>query len=169
MNEICQDRRRFGGEVSDFGRWGTRALVWLLLALTCSPAWAQTTVTNTATVAPPAGITDSSGGCDAGQSVCKGNNTASRTSAVVVPVLELTKSASPSSFTVGVAGSYTLTLTNNGTAATPAVSTITDSLPAGLTLGTLPPDCAASGQVVTCTVPAGLVASGGTSESPRVQ
>ncbi|MFZ5635332.1 MAG: hypothetical protein ACOY82_01965, partial [Pseudomonadota bacterium] len=65
--------------------------------------------------------------------------------------------------TVGVAASYTLQLSNTGTAATTAVSTITDTIPAGLTIGTLPAGCSAVGQTVTCTVAAGLAAGGSTS------
>ena len=51
---------------------------------------------------------------------------------------------------------------NTGTVATTAVSTITDTIPTGLTSGTLPAGCAAAGQTVTCTVAAGLAGGGST-------
>jgi len=79
------------------------------------------------------------------------------------PQLTLTKTANVTSFVVGVPASYTLTLTNTGTAATTAVSTITDPIPNGLTIGTLPAGCSASGQTVTCTVASGLAIGASTS------
>jgi uncharacterized repeat protein (TIGR01451 family) len=80
-----------------------------------------------------------------------------------VPELRLSKTASAASFTVGVAASYTLQLTNTGIAATTATATISDTIPAGLTLGSLPAGCTTSGQTVSCTVLAGLAAGGSTS------
>ena len=53
---------------------------------------------------------------------------------------------------MGVPASYTLSVQNTGTAATTAVSTITDTIPTGLTIGTLPAGCTAAGQTVTCTI-----------------
>ena len=67
---------------------------------------------------------------------------------------------SAASFTVGVPASYTLSVQNTGTAATTAVTTITDTIPTGLTIGTLPAGCTAAGQTVTCTIAAGLAVSG---------
>ncbi len=62
---------------------------------------------------------------------------------------------------MGQAASYTITVTNNGSAATTATATISDTIPNGLTIGTLPAGCSAAGQNVTCTIAAGLAASGG--------
>ncbi len=82
---------------------------------------------------------------------------------IIVPVnapqLTITKTASTTPWTVGVAASYTLSVQNTGTAATNAVSTISDTIPASLTLGTMPAGCGAAGQVVTCTIPSGLAVS----------
>ncbi|MBK7146694.1 MAG: DUF11 domain-containing protein [Xanthomonadales bacterium] len=73
---------------------------------------------------------------------------------LVAPQLTLTKTASATPWTVGVPASYTITVQNTGTAATTAVATITDTINAGITLGACP--AAAAGQVVTCTIAAGL-------------
>jgi uncharacterized repeat protein (TIGR01451 family) len=78
------------------------------------------------------------------------------TNTVTAPQLQLIKSATPSPFVVGQPATYTLTLTNNGTAATTAMVTITDTIPGGLTIGALPAGCTAAGQTVTCTVAAPL-------------
>ena len=80
----------------------------------------------------------------------------------VQPQLKLVKTAGASSFAVGVASSYTLTLNNTGPVATTAPATISDTVPATLTLGTMPAGCIATGQVVSCAVPAGLAATTGT-------
>ncbi|HJU38078.1 MAG TPA: hypothetical protein VJ724_00800, partial [Tahibacter sp.] len=78
------------------------------------------------------------------------------TDTVDAPQLTLAKSATPATFVVGVQATYNLTLTNTGTAATTAITTISDTIPGGLAIGTLPVGCSAAGQVVTCTVAAGL-------------
>src|SRR5262249_8601684 len=81
------------------------------------------------------------------------------TNSVSAPQLLLTKSASPSPFVFNQPGTYTLTLTNTGTAATTAMATITDTIPAGLTIGALPPNCVLNpvgSQTVVCTVAAPL-------------
>ncbi|HEX7915454.1 beta strand repeat-containing protein, partial [Rudaea sp.] len=80
------------------------------------------------------------------------------TDTVTAPQLKLTKSASPATFVVGQPATYTLTLQNTGTAATIAVTTITDTIPAGLAIVTpLPANCSnPSGQTVTCTVASGF-------------
>lgn len=109
-------------------------------------AAAGQTVSNTVSVSPPDGVTD----------VDPDNNSATDTDPVgsaPAPELTLVKTASPSPFTVGVAASYTLTVSNTGSAATTLAITITDAIPASLTLGALPAGCTALGQTVTCTVP----------------
>ena len=74
---------------------------------------------------------------------------------VTAPQLMIVKMAS-SNFVVGVAASYTLKVTNTGTVATTAAATVSDAIPNGLTLGTLPAGCLSAGQVVTCTIASGL-------------
>ena len=118
-----------------------------------APSLAQTQVTNTATVTLPATVVDTN----------TTNNTSTVNVAVVAPRLQIAKTASSASFTAGVAASYTLQVSNTGTSATTAVATITDTIPTGLTIGTLPAGCTASGQTVTCTVASGLAAGGSTS------
>ena len=117
-------------------------------------AAAQPSVTNTAMV--------SGGGDPTCPAAARCSSTVGPT-AVNSPELTLSKTASAASFTVGVAASYTLQLTNTGIAATTATATISDTIPAGLTLGSLPAGCTTSGQTVSCTVLAGLAAGGSTS------
>ena len=85
------------------------------------------------------------------------------TTPVNAPQLTVTKTAAPGSFVIGVPASHTLQLSNTGTAATTAAATITDTIPTGVTIGTLPAGCTAAGQTVTCTVAAGLAVGGSTS------
>ncbi len=108
-------------------------------------------IPNTATVNAPSGTVDTT----------PGNNSSTVTTTIVdpLPLLTITKTASTIPWTVGVAASYTLSVQNTGTAATNAAATISDTIPASLTLGTLPAGCSAAGQVVTCTIPSGLAVS----------
>ncbi|MES2672300.1 MAG: hypothetical protein V4673_18025, partial [Pseudomonadota bacterium] len=132
----------------------------LTIACTVGAA-AAASITNTATVVPPAGTADPD--CSGAPVACAGGNTGTVTTPVTRPQLTMTKTASAASFVVGVPASYTLQVSNTGTSATTAVSTITDTIPTGLTIGTLPAGCTAAGQTVTCTIPAGLAAGGSTS------
>ncbi|MGN6153094.1 MAG: hypothetical protein ACTHOH_13975, partial [Lysobacteraceae bacterium] len=132
----------------------------LTIACTVGSA-AAASITNTATILPPTGVGDPN--CSGSPVTCTGNNTGSVTTTVNRPQLTLTKTASGASFTVGTPASYTLQVSNTGTAATTAVSTITDTIPTGLTIGTLPAGCTAAGQTVTCTVASGLAAGSSTS------
>ncbi|MBP6751057.1 MAG: DUF11 domain-containing protein, partial [Xanthomonadaceae bacterium] len=146
------------------GTWTGAAIpsggnVTLSIVCTVSAATAAN-ITNTATVVPPTGTTDPD--CSGTPVTCAGGNTGSAATTVNRPQLTMTKTASAASFVVGVPASYTLSLQNTGTAATTAVSTITDTIPAGLTIGTLPAGCTAAGQTVTCTV-ASLAAGASTS------
>ncbi|MBS0571363.1 MAG: DUF11 domain-containing protein, partial [Proteobacteria bacterium] len=75
---------------------------------------------------------------------------------VNAPKLQVTKTATPNPFVVGQSASYTITVTNNGTAATVATTTVTDAIPAGLTIGALTGTCSAAVQNVTCTIPSGM-------------
>jgi uncharacterized repeat protein (TIGR01451 family) len=111
-----------------------------------TPTTSGASISNTATV---------SGG---GDPACP--NASNCTSTVVTPVdapqLTLQKTASAASFVIGVPASYTLQVTNTGTAATTALATITDVVPASLALGSMPSGCSAAGQTVTCAVASGL-------------
>ncbi|MGE8318098.1 MAG: hypothetical protein ACN6O3_05075 [Comamonas sp.] len=76
---------------------------------------------------------------------------------VDAPKLVIGKSVQPSgAFVAGVPARYVLKVTNVGNAATTAEATVTDTVDSWLVIGQLPPECSASGQVVSCTVPAGL-------------
>jgi uncharacterized repeat protein (TIGR01451 family) len=124
----------------------TGAPVSFVIPVTPTAAASGTTVLNTATV---------SGG---GDPTCPAapNCTSSVSTPVSVPLLDIEKTASDTNFVVGSPASYTLTVTNVGTASTTATSTITDVIPANLIIGTPPSGCSASGQTVTCTIPSGL-------------
>ncbi|WP_198146966.1 DUF11 domain-containing protein, partial [Pseudoxanthomonas mexicana] len=125
----------------------------LVIPVTPQASVNGTTLSNSATV---------SGG---GDSTCPANTrcTSTVTTPVVSSQLTLTKTASAASFTVGTAASYTLSVQNTGTTATTAAATISDAIPTGLTIGTLPAGCTVSGQTVTCTVAAGLAVNATTS------
>lgn len=76
---------------------------------------------------------------------------------VVTPVVDVSKSADPSSGTQVERGQvlrYTLTaMVANAATTTPLV--LTDSIDAGLTVSGLPAQCALAGATLTCTLPAG--------------
>ncbi|MBI1742083.1 DUF11 domain-containing protein [Candidatus Acetothermia bacterium] len=92
------------------------------------------------------------------------NNTATdpvTINATAQPDLSISKSHS-GNFTVGVNGTYTLTVTNMGSASTTGTITVTDSLPAGLSfvsgIGSAW-TCNAVSKTVTCTNPGPLAPS----------
>jgi len=120
----------------------------------------------TPTLAAVPSVTNTATASGGGDSTCPAAARCSDTegpTTVDAPQLTLTKTASASPWTVGVAASYTLQLSNTGAAATTAAATISDTIPAGLTIGTLPAGCTAAGQTVTCTVVSGLAAGASTS------
>jgi len=125
---------------------------WALSGAFAVPVLAQTQVVNTASVTVPAGVVDTD----------TSNNQASVTVNVVAPNLAIAKSGPATAF-VGTAYDYVVTVTNNGTAPTTAITTVVDAVPAGLTINSAA-GCSISGQNVTCQVPAGLsnVAPGNT-------
>lgn len=93
------------------------------------------TLSNTARVVTPAsGVTDPN---DPSRTGAANNSATDTTTITLAPDLRITKSHS-GNFTVGVNGSYTLTASNAGTAATSGTITVTDSLPAGLTVAAIP-------------------------------
>ncbi|MGQ3892902.1 DUF7507 domain-containing protein, partial [Legionella sp. CNM-4043-24] len=78
---------------------------------------------------------------------------------VTAAAITVSKSASPASGTAVAAGDhidYSLQAVISSAASTSDL-VLTDTLSAGQTLGTLPAGCTATGQVITCTVPAGTV------------
>ncbi|HEX4858424.1 MAG TPA: hypothetical protein VFV17_05355, partial [Usitatibacteraceae bacterium] len=120
------------------------------------------TLANFATAIVPAGISDPDDPARTGA----GNNTSGTvTTNVLAPNLQLTKTASSGTFTVGGTGSFTLTPNNtSGTAPTSGTITVTDTLPAGLAYvaagsGGAGWTCSAAAQVVTCTS-ANVIAAG---------
>ncbi len=75
----------------------------------------------------------------------------------VTPTVTVSKSVNPGNGTAVSPGdtlTYTLTVTV-ANAATTTAEVLTDTLGAGLTVGTLPAGCTASGQVITCTLASG--------------
>ncbi|MEO7323292.1 MAG: hypothetical protein ABIW82_00525, partial [Dokdonella sp.] len=93
---------------------------------------AAASLTNTATVA---------GGSEANT----GNDSATDPTTVTASQLTVTKTASPTPFLVGQAASYSIVVQNTGNATTIGNITVTDNLPAGITLGS------ASGTNWSCT------------------
>jgi len=122
------------------------APVSFTIPVTPTAAAGGTTVTNTATV---------SGG---GDPACPAaaNCTSTVGTPVGAPQLQIVKTASAPSFVVGAPASYTLTVTNIGSAATTSTASVVDNIPGTLTIGTLPGGCSAAAQQVTCTIAAPL-------------
>jgi len=125
-----------------------RGLGLALLLLTAAlPALAQTQVQNSATITPPGG--DAS----------PGDNSASVN--VNVYAVTIGKTGSPAQGVPVAPGDtigFTLTATVTGNT-TSAATPFTDTLSAGMTLvpASLPAQCSGSGQLATCTLPAGTV------------
>ncbi|RYG12368.1 MAG: hypothetical protein EON92_08445, partial [Burkholderiales bacterium] len=145
------------------------SMALVVLAFAGLPAVAQTSVTNRASITPPTGVTNPGTTClavagntyDAATGTC----TATDVDAVIVPILTLTKTSN-GPWTIGQAGAqYTLTPSNNtGTAPTSGTITVVDILPTGITPNFTSPltingwTCNASGQTVTCTSVAVILA-----------
>jgi uncharacterized repeat protein (TIGR01451 family) len=110
------------------------------------------TLTNTASVAVPAWLTDAT----------PANNSATDTDSIVAAAdLSITKAAA-STFAVGNNASYTLTVHNSGPQSATGTITVTDTLPAGLSYFSASGTgwtCSNSSGTVTCTNP-GPLASG---------
>ena len=80
---------------------------------------------------------------------------------VGLPVLSIAKSHA-GNFTAGTNGSYSLVVSNNSLSAIAGTTTVTDTLPAGLTYvsaGGSGWSCGAAGQVVTCSNGSGVAAN----------
>jgi uncharacterized repeat protein (TIGR01451 family) len=114
-------------------------------------------VTNTATVSSPAAVPDP----------VAANNTSSVTTNILAPDLAITKTH-PGTFTVGVNGTYTITVSNSaGSLPTSGTITVTDTLPAGLGYVSATGTgwaCGFAAGTVTCATSATLAA--GTSANP---
>ncbi|MGQ3892899.1 hypothetical protein, partial [Legionella sp. CNM-4043-24] len=111
-----------------------------------------------ATVKPTATVSVSNAVVPTGGSSTTPTCTNCTTTHPVAPaIIAVSKSASPATGTTVVPGDiidYTLQAVI-GTAANASNLVLTDTLSAGQTIGTLPAGCTASGQVITCTIPAG--------------
>jgi uncharacterized repeat protein (TIGR01451 family)/fimbrial isopeptide formation D2 family protein len=143
------------GNINDTVNLPAGASVFYTVSATVSSA-AIGTLSNTATVAAPAGVTDPT----------PGNNSATDTDTVVFPSLQVTKTSN-GPWTVGQSGAkYTLTVTNAGTAATSGTITVLDTLPTGITASASFTSglwtCTTSGQNVTCQRSAALGFTSGT-------
>jgi len=92
------------------------------------------------------------------------SNTASATDPTTLSQPQLTIAKSHAgSFPVGGSGSYTVTAGNSGNGATFGTTTVTDTLPAGLTYASAAGTgwtCGATAQVVTCTSATSVAAAG---------
>jgi uncharacterized repeat protein (TIGR01451 family)/fimbrial isopeptide formation D2 family protein len=101
----------------------------------------------------PTSVTNSVAVSGGGEIITNNNSATDPTTINGVPDLTITKSHT-GNFTQGQANAtYTLTVTNSGTAATSGTVTVTDTLPAGLSFvsgSAAPWSCGAVGQVVTC-------------------
>jgi uncharacterized repeat protein (TIGR01451 family)/fimbrial isopeptide formation D2 family protein len=129
--------------------------------LTCTlPAGTATgtySVTYSATVAATAtgsvsnNVLPSGGG---GENPPSCSPSCTTTHPVNAPDLTITKTG-PATAVVGVAYDYTVTVTNEGSADATASATVSDSVPAGLTINSAGPGCTIAAQVVTCSIAQG--------------
>lgn len=127
------------GPINDTININTGATVTYTLQASVALGYGGGSITNSATVTPPALVSDPN----------PGNNTASDTDTIVSGVvLALTKSDGSGTYTPGGTATYVVTVTNTGPAGAPQVD-VGDTLPAGVTL---------TGNV-TCT-PAGTATCG---------
>lgn len=96
---------------------------------------------------------------------CEQASACQATTTLVAPQVTVRKSVDKSSVSVGDLLTWTITASNNGTGATKAVIVLTDNLPAGVSgaqvLSTQLATCApVAGNIVTCSVAAGLAPGG---------
>jgi len=120
-------------------RNGMRMWFAAALALAQLPAFAQNfpaQLDNTATIAPPSGVTNVDTACTSNGGVFNGGtgtcSSTDRNTLAAVSDLAVTKTVSNATPTVGTNVTFTVTVTNNGPSA--AISTVVnDALPAGYT------------------------------------
>jgi uncharacterized repeat protein (TIGR01451 family) len=113
----------------------------------------------TVNVAPnaPASLTNSATASGGGAS---NTPVANNPTTIVSPVLAVAKTHS-GTFTIGQTGTYTIAVSNSGTAATFGTITIVDTLPTGLTYNAASGSgwtCSGSGQTATCSTTASIAA-----------
>ena len=136
-----------GNYVPGIGTWNGVTLasgqsVTLTIVGTIIPD-ATGTLSNTATVTPPAGVTDPN----------PNNNVATSTTTVNrVAAMTVTKTADQANYNVGDTVTYNLVVTNTGPSSANNV-VVTDTVPAGLTFVSATNGGTESGGVVTWTVP----------------
>ena len=109
----------------------------------------NTTLSNTATVV---------GGGDPACATAGSCSSSTVNTPVVASKLAITKTG-PGNAVVGVPFNYVLTVTNTGASATAVAATVTDVVPAGLTINGISPGCQnlpAGSQTVVCTIAAGF-------------
>ena len=123
-----------GNAISTTANLPASSSVTYTVSGTLSPT-ATGTLSNTARVITPAsGVSDPT---DLGRTGA-GNNSATESTPInAVPDLLINKTHA-GNFTVGVNGTYTLTVTNGGSASTSGTYTVTDNLPTGLTVASTP-------------------------------
>ncbi|MGH2635138.1 MAG: COG1361 S-layer family protein [Actinomycetota bacterium] len=122
-------------------------------------AGGSATVTITAT-APTGTCPDLSNAAQVqqGNQAPQSTNTVTTTVTGCAPDVSITKSASAITVAPGGSFTYSVTVTNNGAAPAQSV-VVTDTVPAGLTIGNVTgPNCSVNGQTVTCNV--GTLAAG---------
>ena len=115
--------------------------VAITINVTPQAATSGTTVTNTATVG---------GGGDPDCATAGSCPSPPVNTVIGAPNLEIAKTG-PANAVVGTAYDYAVTVTNTGASAT-ADATVTDTVPAGLTINSAGPGCTIAGQAVTCTI-----------------
>ncbi|MDX2776059.1 hypothetical protein PV379_01655 [Streptomyces caniscabiei] len=133
---VNQDVTCTGGTINS----GDSATVTLTVHVTPS-AVVGLSISNTATVAPPAGVNDPD----------MSNNSSSVSNAVAGSADLAIQKSHTGNFMAGTNGNFTITVTNNGPSDVDSF-TVTDTLPASLTYVSATGDgtCATSGQTVTC-------------------
>src|SRR5439155_9443164 len=156
------------GFVSGTGTgWSCAAVLQVVTCTSAGPLAATASSTITLTVSVAAGavpsVTNTASVATSGDTNTGNNSSSDLTTVSAAPVIDLSIVKSHTgSFTVGVNGVYSLSVTNVGNTSTTGTITVSDTLPAGLgfvsgTGGGF--SCSAVLQVVTCTNPGPLAAS----------
>ena len=138
-----------GANTTDGGMLALNQAAEVRFRVTVDAGFAGTQITNTVTVAHGSQTFPN----DPDQNVSGSTN--NDIPLAQNPNLDIAKTG-PATATVGVAYDYVITVSNTGAAATTAQATVTDTVPAGLTINGTPAGCTVAGQVVTCNVAAGL-------------
>jgi uncharacterized repeat protein (TIGR01451 family) len=140
----------------------------VLQAVTCTntsaiPASANAAITLTVNVAPNAAATVTNSATVSNPNIANdADDTSSDPTTINAPDLSITKTHVGNFAQGEIGASYTITVSNTGTGATNGTTTVTDTLPAGLTFVSGSGGgfgCSAVAQVVTCTDAAAIPAS----------